>query len=140
MTPLGGIFDYAGKKEQLIEVLRELEDPDVWNDPERAQSLGKERASLEAIVLTLEQLGEGLGDASDLLEMAVEEGDEDTVASVVSDLDEYEKQVADLEFVLTSPSEAREASKAWRKRADLALSDLGKSSGQVFHKVTPHAI
>ncbi len=111
MTPLGGIFDYAGKKEQLTEVLRELEVPDVWNDPERAQSLGKERSTLEAIVLTLEQLGEGLGDASDLLEMAVEEGDEDTVASVVSDLEGFEKQVSELEFrrMFSGPMDANNA-------------------------------
>jgi peptide chain release factor 2 len=111
VTPLGGIFDYAGKKEQLTEVLRELEVPNVWNDPERAQSLGKERSTLEAIVLTLEQLGEGLGDASDLLEMAVEEGDKDTVASVASDLEGYEKQVAELEFrrMFSGPMDANNA-------------------------------
>ncbi len=98
MTPLGGIFDYEGKKERLTEVLRELEDPDVWSDQDRAQSLGRERSTLEMVVLTLEQLGSGLADASDLLEMAVEEGDEDTVNSLVADLGSYEKQVSDLEF------------------------------------------
>jgi len=111
VTPLGGIFDYAGKKEQLTEVLRELEVPDVWNDPERAQSLGKERSTLEAIVLTLDQLGDGLGEASELLEMAVEEGDEDIVSSVVSDLKGYEKQVDELEFrrMFSGPMDANNA-------------------------------
>ena len=37
MTILGGTFDYEGKVEQLIEVNRELESPEVWNDQERAQ-------------------------------------------------------------------------------------------------------
>jgi peptide chain release factor 2 len=78
--------------------LRELEDPEIWSDPARAQAMGKERATLEAVVLTLEQLDGGLTDARDLLEMAVEEGDEDTVDAVVSDLEGYEKQVAELEF------------------------------------------
>ena len=98
MTPLGGIFDYEGKKERLTEVLRELEDPEIWNDQERAQSLGRERSSLESVVLTVEQLSSGLADASDLLEMAVEEGDESTVDSIVAELEGYEKQVSDLEF------------------------------------------
>ncbi len=97
-NPSGGIFDYDGKQERLTEVLRELEDPEIWNDPEYAQTLGKERASLEAIVLTLDSLFNGLNDASDLLEMAVEEGDEETVDSVATDLDDYEKQVSELEF------------------------------------------
>ncbi len=96
--PSGGIFDYEGKKERLTEVLRELEDPNIWNDPERAQALGRERASLEAVVMTLESLDSGLGDASDLLEMAVEEGDEKAVASIEQDVEGYEQQVSELEF------------------------------------------
>ncbi len=94
----GGIFDYAAKSESLEEVKRELEDPNVWNDPERAQTLGRDRASLEAIVLTLDSLAEGLSDAADLLEMAAEEQDEETVASIQIDLDSYETQLAELEF------------------------------------------
>ncbi len=111
VAPLGGTFDYDGKKERLTEVLRELEAPDVWNDQERAQSLGKERSTLEAVVLTLEQLGSGLADASDLLEMATEEGDVDTVDSVVADLDGYEKQVSELEFrrMFSGPMDANNA-------------------------------
>lgn len=76
----------------------ELEDPEVWNDPDRAQALGKERATLEAIVVTLDELFNGLNDASELLEMAVEEADEETVDSVISDLEGFEKRVAELEF------------------------------------------
>jgi len=98
VNPLGGIFDYEGKKERLTEVLRELEDPNIWNNPDQAQALGKERASLETVVTTLDELAEGLGDAGDLLEMAVEEGDEESVDSVVADLEIYEKNVSGLEF------------------------------------------
>jgi peptide chain release factor 2 len=95
---LGGIFDYPEKKDRLIEVRAELEAPDVWNDPERAQALGKERAMLEAIVENIDRIHEGLGDTADLLDMALEEDDEDTVDSVASDLDGYEKVVEELEF------------------------------------------
>ena len=78
--------------------MRELEDPNIWSDPSKAQQLGKERAQLENIVLTLSELTDGLKDADDLLEMAVEEGDEETVDAVVTDLEHLEKQVYDLEF------------------------------------------
>ncbi len=50
------------------------------------------------MVEVLEELQHGLGDASDLLEMAVEEGDEDTVKALVSDLEKYELKVSELEF------------------------------------------
>ena len=98
MKHSGGIFDYAAKAENLEEVNRELEDPNVWNNPEHAQALGRERAALEAIVVTLDDLAEGLSDASDLLEMAAEEQDEETVESIQTDLDGFEKQVGELEF------------------------------------------
>jgi exonuclease VII small subunit len=68
---LRGIFDYDAKKERLEEVNAELEQPDVWNEPERAQALGKERSSLEAIVDTLDQMSQGLEDVAGLLELAV---------------------------------------------------------------------
>ena len=51
---LGGIFDYADKKERLAEVELELAEPDVWNDAERAQALGRERSALEAVVATID--------------------------------------------------------------------------------------
>ena len=95
---LGGTFDYAEKQEKLTEVERELEDPKIWDDPERAQALGRERAELEAVVNTLATLGTGLGDALDLLEMAADEDDADTIEEVVSDLNEMERQLQDLEF------------------------------------------
>lgn len=96
--PLGGIFDYEGKQERLTEVLRELEDPAVWNDQERAQTLGRERSALEGIVVTLDELINGLADAGELLEMAVEEGDEAAVTSIEDELTGFEKLVSDLEF------------------------------------------
>jgi len=79
-------------------VLGELEAPDVWNDPDRAQALGRERAQLEGVVNNVDELSGGLEDAGDLLEMAVEEGDADTVDAIAGDVDGFEKRVAELEF------------------------------------------
>jgi len=98
VTILGGTFDYDVKAEQLIEVTRELESPTVWDNPERAQSLGKQRASLERIVTTLSGQLTTLDDAKELLEMAVEEQDQDTFEVVQQDLDTLEKALEKLEF------------------------------------------
>ncbi|MGI9202980.1 MAG: peptide chain release factor 2 [Woeseiaceae bacterium] len=97
-SALRGYLDYDSKSERLTEVGRELEEPDVWNDPDRAQALGRERAQLEAVVLVLENLTSSLADADELLELAVEEDDAETVAELSSDLDGYAKQINDLEF------------------------------------------
>ena len=81
-----------------MEVGRELEDPNIWNKPELAQELGRERAKLEQVVITFRSLDDGLGDAAELLKLAEEEGDEATVQGVVSDLDKLEERLAALEF------------------------------------------
>ncbi|MFT5451694.1 MAG: peptide chain release factor 2 [Enterobacterales bacterium] len=95
---LGGIFDYDLKAEQLVEVERELEQPDVWNEPERAQDLGKQRADLELVVNTIRTLDGSLVDTTDLLDMAVEENDEDAVEDLQGDLAKQEELVKKLEF------------------------------------------
>ena len=70
----------------------------MWNDPTRAQALGKERGQLEQIVETISELTVGLDDATDLLEMAVEDDDDETVGSIETDLSDFEKRVSTLEF------------------------------------------
>ncbi|WP_168014042.1 peptide chain release factor 2 [Halomonas salinarum] len=95
---LRGYLDYAEKKDRLEEVTRELEDPSVWSDPDYAQKLGKERASLEAVVETIETLEQGLADNGDLLELAEMEEDQDTVDEVSRELDGLQASLAKLEF------------------------------------------
>lgn len=94
----GGIFDYDTKKERLEEVNAELEQPDVWNEPERAQALGKERSSLEAVVETIDQLEQGVEDVEGLLELAVEEEDQETFDEIEPELAELEAKLEKLEF------------------------------------------
>jgi len=60
--------------------------------------LGRERASLETVVTTIEVLDAGCDDASDLLDLAVEEDDEDTAQSVEQDLAGLESELGKLEF------------------------------------------
>ncbi|MDA0148726.1 peptide chain release factor 2 [Vibrio sp. LaRot3] len=95
---LRGYLDYDAKKERLEEVNAELEQPDVWNEPERAQALGKERASLEAVVETIDQLEQGVEDVDGLLELAVEEEDQETFDEIEPELAELEAKLEKLEF------------------------------------------
>ncbi len=95
---LGGIFDYDSKHERLEEVTRELEAPDIWNKPEYAQQLGKERAFLEDVVGGIDRLTAGFADSTELLELAEADGDEGSVDEVVNDVDSLEKEVVALEF------------------------------------------
>ncbi len=95
---LGGIFDFDGKLERLEEVTRELEDPAVWDKPEHAQALGKERAELDRSVSAQRAVISGVPDAAELLDLAILEEDDETFDSVTQDLLALERRVADLEF------------------------------------------
>ena len=94
----GDIFDFDLKSEKLEQVNAELEDPKVWEEPKRAQDLGKEKKSLEAVVDSLTQIDAGLRDASDLFAMAREENDEDTLIAVETDTHDLQKQIEAMEF------------------------------------------
>jgi peptide chain release factor 2 len=94
----GGIFDFDAKASKLEEISRELEDPKVWDDAQRAQSLGKDKKSLEDVVLTLQEIGQSLADGQDLFDLARGENDDDTLVSVEADLAGVEERVGKLEF------------------------------------------
>lgn len=94
----GGIFEYEKKSERLEEIRKELEDPCIWENPDKAQALGKERSVLEKVVDTIKNLQVHLSDTRELLDLAREECDQDAIKDVSTDLERIEKQLADLEF------------------------------------------
>ena len=77
---------------------RELESPDVWSDPTRAQALGRERSALDKVVGGLRSLYDGLVEAGELLELAESEDDEATALAVVEDVAGFETHLAKIEF------------------------------------------
>jgi peptide chain release factor 2 len=112
----GGFFNYDHKKDRLEEVVRLAEAPDFWNDATRAQELGRERKSLEDVVLVLDRVAAGLKDASELFEMAREENDDETLAAVQADIAVLEKDVSTLEFrrMFNNPADPTTASSTSR--------------------------
>ncbi len=98
MTPCGAIFDYDVKRDRLAEVVAELETGEVWNDPERAQALGQERARLAGVIESIDRADRTLADAEELYEMAQAEGDEDAVAAVVHDVQDIATLADKMEF------------------------------------------
>jgi peptide chain release factor 2 len=94
----GGIFDFEVKATRLAEVAKELEDPKVWDNPQRAQELGREKKQLEDVVVVLADLDTDLNDSTELFELARTEGDDAAVEAVAKDVAGLEKIVADLEF------------------------------------------
>ncbi|WP_143036464.1 peptide chain release factor 2 [Paraburkholderia steynii] len=108
---LRGYLDYDAKSVRLIEINKELEDPNVWNDSKHAQALGKEKKLLEGVVDVLSALDNDLRDTQDLFDMAREENDEDTLAAVEDDAAKLEARVADMEFrrMFSNPADPNNA-------------------------------
>ena len=78
----------------------ELEQPEIWNTPEKAQALGKERASLELVVNTIKALDQGIEDVEGLIELAVEAEDSDTFQEAQAEADQLEEKLAKLECLV----------------------------------------
>lgn len=78
--------------------MRELEDPDVWNDHDKAQSLGKERGSLEQVVCKIDNAEQTIEDMLELFALARSEDDVETIQDLLSELQELEQLIAGLEL------------------------------------------
>ena len=94
----GGIFDYDAKFERLRTVNASLEDPSVWNDPKRAQELGREKKALDGVVVTIGDLERELSDNTELFEMSKEDSDEAGLITIEAEVAKLEEIVKGLEF------------------------------------------
>ena len=94
----GGIFDCDTKRERLIEVERQLADPELWSDRDKSRELGRERAALSELLKTFEAIDRELGDTDEMITLAAEEGDEAALDALAADLQALDPRVAELEF------------------------------------------
>ena len=80
-------------------MLLRLEDPNVWDDPQEAQQLGQERASLEASTTALDELAIKAEEASELLAMAREEEDSESLELISAETEQAFLLLEKLEFL-----------------------------------------
>ncbi|QDD11148.1 peptide chain release factor 2 [Candidatus Methylopumilus planktonicus] len=95
---LRGYLDFDVKKLRLDQISKELEDPSIWNDQGRSQTLGKEKRELDFIVNGLSNLASNLKDQCDLFELARNENDDETLKVVLDESHSLEKSVEAMEF------------------------------------------
>ena len=82
----------------MAEVELELGDSTVWERPEYAQALGKERSNLETLVQSVDSLSGGINEVQDLFLLAVDECDEELYRAANKDLDNLVEGLEILEF------------------------------------------
>ena len=70
----------------------------MWNEPKRAQELGREKKTLETVVQTIDHLRSNLDDNAELYEMSKAEGALDDLAAINDEAQTLRATVEELEF------------------------------------------
>ncbi|MCG5530912.1 peptide chain release factor 2 [Halorhodospira halochloris] len=95
---LRGYLDETQKRERLEEVNRELEMPEVWAEPDRAQQLSQERSQLHKVIKNIDEVTAVLDDAEEMLAMAHDEGDAETFEAIAADIERVTTRVETMEL------------------------------------------
>lgn len=91
-------LNIIAKKERLEEILLELEDPDIWTNPNNAKALNKEKTQLENICIKIDKCFDFLKDVKELIDMSKTEDNQDVFLGTLKDLENIEKEIYKIEF------------------------------------------
>ncbi len=88
----------------------EVENPVLWDDPERAQKIMRERQTLESALDTYAALDQRLGDNVELIEMAEAEGEDDVASEALGALEALRADVQkhEVEALLSGEADAND--------------------------------
>ena len=75
----GGIFDWDKANARLLELNNKAEDPEVWNKPEKARDIMRERDHLQFSLDSVRKIEADLKDQIELIELGEAEGDANLV-------------------------------------------------------------
>ena len=107
----GGIFDWDQSLERISELNALAEDPNLWNNPDNAQKLMRERTRLTNAIDGYRALENGLEDAVGLVDLAEEEGDQETIEAAEADIAALKEKAeqARLESLLSGEADPNDA-------------------------------
>ena len=94
----GGIFDVANKEASLKKIINQLSEETTWSDLELSQSLNKEKADIEKFLNSFVSVDEAINDNIDLLDMAIDESDDQSINEINEETQSLASAVEDLEF------------------------------------------
>ena len=120
MLVSGGFFDPENLQKELVQLEEQLQDPDVWKDHKKLNSLNKEKTAFQSKLDEFNALESKFSDIKDLIEISIELNDEE----------ELQKQETAL-FMVDSEIDALETKKYFSRENDLnnAYLDIQSGSG-----------
>ncbi|MEQ8405617.1 MAG: peptide chain release factor 2 [Oceanicaulis sp.] len=104
-------LDWDTAQKRLDELNAKAEDPSIWDDPSRAQSLMKERNKLEAAMTDVAEIEAELEENLEVSELAEAEGDEDLFAEALAALQKLKSRAgkAELQALLSGEADGNDA-------------------------------
>ncbi|WP_300528590.1 peptide chain release factor 2 [Maricaulis sp.] len=104
-------LDWDTAQKRLDELNARSEDPDFWNDPQKAQSLMRERNRLDDAIKLINEAETELADTVELLELAEMEGDDSLVEDAASGLTALSERMkrAELEALLSGEADGNDS-------------------------------
>ena len=90
-------LDIEGKLAELVELKETVSAPDLWDNQDRAREVTSKLALYEAVIKHVTDLESSVEDVAVLLELAVDEGDSESLTEVQLELDTLMKELAVLE-------------------------------------------
>ena len=107
----GGLFDLEGLKKEAASLKAEMEDPSIWQNPSRAQELGKRIRRIEDKLNNYSEIEKALDDGLEIASLAEEEGDLSLISDLTETVRALGEKVRELELrtLLSGPYDARDA-------------------------------
>ena len=97
MKNWGGFFDPENLNNQLEELEKKLQDPDLWKDHKKLNGLNKDKIGLEIKIHEFDVIETKLADIKDLINISIELGEIDELSNQNSDLVELNAEIDSLE-------------------------------------------
>ena len=88
-------LDIENQKKRREEILHEQQKEEVWNDLEKSAKLGRELAVIENKINVVETSRKAIADASDIIDLIEETGEEELIAELDEMLSTAEKDIDD---------------------------------------------
>ena len=107
MSKSGSGFDLPARIQQRAEIEEKMSAPGFWDDPDGAQKVVAQLSAVKTIIDPVNKVSASFGDLGELLEMAVEENDVETMESIVSDVEELNAKCDKIEVagMLSGPDD-----------------------------------
>ena len=119
LASIGAVLDVDALRRRATELEAQASQPDLWNDPERAQKVNSDLSYVQGDLRRVDDLNRRLDDATLLLEMAEDEDDQASRDEVEAEVGALRASIDELEVrtLLSGEYDARDALMTIRSEA-----------------------